>query len=77
MKTVIFTVEAVESLALVIVYPFAMRRVSKRNAISAAPIKSPPKTVNGPIPETAYFVQVTELSKTPHQCRRALSVKSL
>lgn len=76
MKTVIFTVEPVDSLARVIVYPFAIRSISSRNVISLAPVKSPPKIVNGPIPDTAYFAHVTELRSTPDQWNMTLSVNS-
>lgn len=74
MNTVILTVEPVDNRALVIVYPFAMSSISNKKAISPAPVKSPPKIVNGPIPETAYFAQVTEFMRTPDQCSMALNV---
>ena len=64
---VILTVDGVDRRAFVMVYPFAINNKSNRNAISLAPVKNPPNIVNGPIPLTAYFVHVTELSKTPDQ----------
>lgn len=73
-KTVILTVDAVDSRARVIVYPLAISRSSKRKAISLAPWKNPPKIVNGPIPLTAYFAHVTEFNKTPDQWSMALRV---
>jgi hypothetical protein len=75
MKTVILTVEGVESRALVIVYPFAINNIKRRNAISPEPVKSPPNTVKGPKPETAYFAHVTAFIITPDQWKITLNVK--
>lgn len=74
MKTVILMVETVDRRALVIVYPFAINSISNKKAISLAPVKRPPKIVNGPMPETAYFAHVTEFMRTPDQCSIALNV---
>lgn len=74
MNTVILTVDLVDNRALVIVYPFAMSNINRRKVISLAPVKRPPKIVNGPIPDTAYFAHVTEFNSTPDQCSIALKV---
>lgn len=41
----------------------------KKKLIHSLPIKIPPKIVNGPRPETAYFAHVTEFNNTPDQVR--------
>lgn len=77
MKTVNLTVVQVDSLALVIVYPLAISRRRARNETSLAPIKSPPKVVEGPSPVKAYFVQATPWNNIPSHCRTALNENSL
>lgn len=74
MKIVIFTVEPVDKRALVIVYPLAINNINSKKQISPAPVKNPPKAVNGPNPDTAYFAHVTEFNNIPDQCKVALIV---
>lgn len=76
-KTVILTVEHVDNLARVIVYPFAIKRSNVKNDISLAPMNTPPMAVCGPKPETAYFAHVTPCNNIPNHWRSALNVNNL
>lgn len=53
-NTVNFIVELLDSLALVIVYPFAINNTKVRNDISLAPINNVPIVVFGPSPVSPY-----------------------